>query len=176
MFGKKESPKINEAIQSTPVTQPILEKSSAAPELYAKIPVLIIREAQYSDKEQIYELGSQIPELQCSKEETFLTKDDLAGMIENYSNKTMIAEIQEKIIGFAIGQKEGQDYGCIYFVGIDPKYRNRGLGKALLKSVEDKLHVDTVYLLATNESAIQVFEKLGYKKGKTLTYMSRSLH
>lgn len=58
-------------------------------------------------------------------------------------------------------------YGCILNLGVDKKYRGRGLGAALLKFVEEYVHdrggeALDLSVFAFNEKAIKLYESLGY--------------
>lgn len=62
------------------------------------------------------------------------------------------------------------NHNCYVGMDIDKEYRGKGLSKEIYKLVLDKLfqvyNMDTIYLevLATNERAIHIYDKLGFVK------------
>jgi ribosomal-protein-alanine N-acetyltransferase len=70
----------------------------------------------------------------------------------------------EQLIGFVMGERE-RDTGWIATFGVDPDYRRRGIGTALLNAVEAELDMDSIRLCVrvSNEGAIRLYERAGYR-------------
>lgn len=184
LFGKKDDVKpevVREQFHDAPtstveaVVEPTQEPQKAiTPHVYAKIPLLLIREPIKSDTDQLYELGKAIPELASKEEDIWLSKTDIDHYISYNASDCLVAELEGKIIGFILTQKEGWEHACIVFIGVHPDYRKSGIGKYLMTQIESKLqHVDDFYLFATSKNAVSYFEKFGYAQGKTMTYMRK---
>ncbi|MBI5966126.1 MAG: GNAT family N-acetyltransferase [Chloroflexi bacterium] len=71
-----------------------------------------------------------------------------------------------QMIGFVAGDPHPRDgWGWIATIAVDPRYRRRGIGLALLHACESKLGVPQSRLTVriSNQSAITMYEKDGYK-------------
>jgi ribosomal-protein-alanine N-acetyltransferase len=70
-----------------------------------------------------------------------------------------------RMVGFVAGDPRPRDgWGWIATIAVDPHYRRRGIGRALLRACEDKLSVPRSRLTVriSNQSAISMYEKEGY--------------
>lgn len=70
-----------------------------------------------------------------------------------------------QMVGFVAGDPRPRDgWGWIATIGVDPRYRRRGIGRALLHICENKLGVPKARLTVrpSNRSAISMYEKEGY--------------
>jgi ribosomal protein S18 acetylase RimI-like enzyme len=71
-----------------------------------------------------------------------------------------------QMVGFVAGDPHPRDgWGWIATIAVDPRYRRRGIGLALLHACESKLGVPQSRLTVriSNQSAITMYEKDGYK-------------
>ncbi|KAL0265884.1 UNVERIFIED_CONTAM: hypothetical protein PYX00_011601 [Menopon gallinae] len=73
-----------------------------------------------------------------------------------------------KVVGSVVGKSEGAD-GYIAMLGVDRGYRNRGVGRSLVKCCVERMRADglgSVYLEAEagNHAAISLYEMLGFRK------------
>ncbi len=86
--------------------------------------------------------------------------------LEGIFNKILVAELDE-IVGYCAFSDEGSIIH-IKSIAVHPNYRNRGIGKALIKEIV-KLGKD-IYLevKVSNENAIRLYEGLGFKKIQVL--------
>ncbi len=69
------------------------------------------------------------------------------------------------MVGFVAGDPRPRDgWGWIATIAVDPRYRRRGIGRALLKACESKLGVPRSRLTVrmSNLGAIQLYEQDGY--------------
>ena len=80
----------------------------------------------------------------------------------------LVAEINGKVVGYVIALLRGGALGHIISVAVDPKYRGRGIGKSLLKAIEELLRdsgakVIRLEVSEDNEVAINLYRKLNYE-------------
>ncbi|MBI5943351.1 MAG: GNAT family N-acetyltransferase [Chloroflexi bacterium] len=71
-----------------------------------------------------------------------------------------------QMIGFVAGDPHPRDgWGWISTIAVDPRFRRRGIGLALLHACESKLGVAQSRLTVriSNQAAITMYEKDGYK-------------
>lgn len=113
-----------------------------------------------------------------------------------YPRPALVAELDEKVIGFIMGYVSGWEFGVpdtvgwIDTLGVDPAYQRRGVGKALFNALienfkrsgrEKTSGVDTaenppiegvnvVYTLANwnNWDLVKFYHAMGFKKGEML--------
>lgn len=157
------------------IEPPKEEPPPKQPHLYAKVPLLLIREARESDETELYQLGKSIPELQCKDGEDWLTKEDVHHRCAYDKDDCLVALLDDKMIAFLISDHEGYEHGCITFLGVHPDYRNEGIATYLLSQMEARKNYKDWYLFATSENAVKYFESQGYVKGKTMTYMLKKV-
>ena len=75
------------------------------------------------------------------------------------------AVVDGEMAGFVGGDpRPSQGWGWIATIAVDPRYRRRGIGRALLKACESKLGVPRSRLTVrmSNLGAIQLYEQDGY--------------
>ncbi|MDO8754501.1 MAG: GNAT family N-acetyltransferase [Anaerolineales bacterium] len=71
-----------------------------------------------------------------------------------------------QMVGFVAGDSHPRDgWGWIATIAVNPRFRRRGVGRALLHACEAKLAVPQSRLTVriSNQSAITMYEKDGYK-------------
>lgn len=76
------------------------------------------------------------------------------------------AVIDGQMAGFVGGDPRPSDgWGWIATIGVDPRYRRRGIGRALLHACEDQLKVPTARLTVriSNMEAITMYQNDGYQ-------------
>jgi ribosomal protein S18 acetylase RimI-like enzyme len=70
-----------------------------------------------------------------------------------------------QMVGFIAGDLRPSDgWGWIATIAVDPRYRRKGIGRALLHACEAKFNVPRSRLTVrlSNQSAISLYEKEGY--------------
>ena len=75
-----------------------------------------------------------------------------------------------QMVGFAAGDPHPRDgWGWIATIAVDPRFRRRGTGRALLQACESKLGVPRVRLTVrkSNHVAILMYEREGYTTAET---------
>jgi len=82
--------------------------------------------------------------------------------------ETYVLEIESEIAGFIILQVCGTFNGYVQTICIDEKYRNRGLGKMLIRFAEEKIYQSSpnvfMCVSAFNEGAAKLYYSLGFEK------------
>jgi ribosomal-protein-alanine N-acetyltransferase len=71
-----------------------------------------------------------------------------------------------QMIGFIAGDPRPNDgWGWVATIAVDPRFRLRGIGRALLRACEKELSVPRVRLTVrtSNQGAITMYEKEGYQ-------------
>ncbi len=95
-------------------------------------------------------------------------------MLENTENRCiMVAEYGKKVVGMCsvqllISTAEGGSAGMVEDLAVHPNFRNRGIGRSLLKYIEkwaNEKGADRLQLLAdrNNFYALEFYEKLKWK-------------
>jgi len=75
-----------------------------------------------------------------------------------------------QMVGFVAGDPHPRDgWGWIATLAVDPRFRRRGIGRALLQACENKLGLPRVRLTVrlSNHVAISMYEKEGYTTAET---------
>ena len=91
-----------------------------------------------------------------------------------------IAHNENEIIGVILCGHDGRR-GSIYHTAVKPKYRGKGIGKALVKATLDALkreEINKVGLVAfvSNESGNAFWESLGFTKRDDLVYRNLTIN
>ena len=71
----------------------------------------------------------------------------------------------DQMVGFVAGDPHPRDgWGWVATIAVDPRHRQKGIGRALLQACESKLGVPRVRLTVrtSNHVAIAMYEKEGY--------------
>ncbi len=78
-----------------------------------------------------------------------------------------VADVDGQVVGTIMGGYDGHR-GWMYSLAVDPQFRNRGIGRALVRHVEGALAERgcpkiNLQVLAGNAAVAAFYEKLGYK-------------
>ncbi len=94
---------------------------------------------------------------------------------------SLVAEVDNRVVGFILGRAGELEFGLpgtvawIENIGVDPVYRNRGIGRALIErftvSAEDH-GVETIFTLVDkgNSEMRGFFNRLEFTQGKMLHF------
>lgn len=143
---------------------------------------MIIREAKISDIAEIQKLGANIDEFNTTKEVvTFWPEHILRNCVESKTDWLLVAEKDSKIIGFIICNNSSVfKKAVIENIFVSSLHRKKGVGKRLLESLLDKIHLtDCEYVaVATgenNDTAISFYIKNGFNRGENFAWMDKVL-
>ena len=91
------------------------------------------------------------------------------GIIEALNNRTkfFVFEKNNEVIGY-VGVSVILDEGYITNIAVLPEYQGLGIGKALMKKLDDLAKLENLSFISlevrtTNQKAISLYEKFGYK-------------
>jgi len=84
-----------------------------------------------------------------------------------------------KMVGVVLGTHDGRK-GWINRLAVVPAWQGQGLGKRLVREVEQRLHVRGIEIVTClieewNESSLRFFESLGYVEHREILYYSHRL-
>ena len=70
--------------------------------------------------------------------------DEIARKLARDPDLFLVAEVGDRLVGTVIGGYDGRR-GLIYHLAVDSQYRSMGIGSALMKEVEHRLHQKGCY-------------------------------
>lgn len=78
----------------------------------------------------------------------------------------LVAIVGSELVGTTMAGYDGHR-GWVHYVAVSPKHRRRGIGKALMNSVEEKLAAMgcpklNLQVRASNDEVVSFYRKLGY--------------
>jgi ribosomal-protein-alanine N-acetyltransferase len=87
----------------------------------------------------------------------------------------LVAEVDDKVVGYVIGVMRWGATGHILSIAVDPPYQRHGVGSALMASIMDRLRAKgakNVRLEArkSNLAAQRFYLKLGFKRQEEIPY------
>ncbi len=132
----------------------------------------VIRTMAPSDLGQIVEIDVKV--LGKQRPEYWEMKLDLVEKRAQISS--LVAEMDNKVIGFIIGGVSNWEYGMpknigwIDTIGVDPVYQRKGVAKMLFVEITNnlkKLGIDTIITFVTRRDPmlLNFFNSLGFQKG-----------
>jgi ribosomal protein S18 acetylase RimI-like enzyme len=91
---------------------------------------------------------------------------DIALARRGQSSTVMVREMDDKIVAAVMIGHDGHR-GTMYYVGVDPAYRKRKLGRELVQCAENWLdqhgiHKVNILVRSDNDEAMKFWAKLGY--------------
>jgi len=91
--------------------------------------------------------------------------------LENNPDTFLVAEYNGKVIGYVMAYLRPDLEGHVMSIAVDPDYRGRGIGSALLSEVIERLAARGAKWIGlevrvSNENAIKLYERFGFKKIK----------
>jgi ribosomal protein S18 acetylase RimI-like enzyme len=149
-------------------------------------PKITIREMELDDLAPVYHLGEklftarEVPNL-------FRTWDEyeLVELFNSDSEFCLVAESEEKIIGFALGTTIEKDrsawkYGYLVWLGVVAEYQRAGVAVKLFEQLKELMTKQGVRIIITdteadNLSALHFFRKMGFGKPEEHIYLSLNL-
>lgn len=94
-------------------------------------------------------------------------------LYEDPANHIVVAVVDDSIAAYAVGQLQSGDSGYVDFVGVDPRYRRRGLGQAVVAGMVASLASSGatwfhLTVRAGNEAARALYQRLGFREDRVL--------
>ena len=123
--------------------------------------MLIIRLATAIDLDKVYEL-----ETLCFKDP--YPKQLFYMLLSLYPELFFVAEDNGEIVGYVVGVVRTDGYGHVVSICVHPEYRKRGIGSALINSVENAMNAlfnvcrYRLEVRVSNDSAIKFYKKHRY--------------
>ncbi|MEM1689068.1 MAG: ribosomal protein S18-alanine N-acetyltransferase [Candidatus Hadarchaeales archaeon] len=126
----------------------------------SELPSLVIREAKKEDLKKVFEI-----ELKCFPDPYPI--DLLKKLLSTYPETFLVAEFEGRIVGYIIAGIRWLSIGHILAIAVDPDYRNRGIGSALMKEIFRRFRKHGVTLVRlevrkSNVTAIKFYRTLGF--------------
>ncbi len=145
-----------------------------------------IREMEIDDVPTVFHMGE---ELFTSRESPNLYRTwdeyEVVSLFLSDSEYCLVAEIEEKIVGFALGTtvekaRSAWKYGILVWLGVDPGYQRYGIAKKLYKQMRNVMKEDGARILlvdteADNDAAIGFFSRMGFGNVEEHVYLSTNL-
>ena len=103
-------------------------------------------------------------------------KKKVSGAESNVPPTGVVAELDNKVIGFILGEVSGWEFGVpasvgwIDTIGVDPQYQKKGVAKALMGELIKnfrKAGVRNIYTLVnwSDWDLLQFFRRMGFTRG-----------
>lgn len=145
-----------------------------------------IRLASLEDLPALYEIGKNTIELKVSSTEEFMSMDELKWSIENPENIFLIAENNNRAVGFIYANSKDKDkpfkdrYACLVYLAVIPEFRRTGIAEKLYSQCEIKLKeigINFIYGWANADSKqiIKFMKKHGFSEGHKYIWMDKKL-
>ncbi len=104
-------------------------------------------------------------------------KKDIARKLMVNPELFLVGVEGNKVIATAMGGYEGHR-GWVNYLGVDPAYREKGLGRQMMEAIEKKLLERgcpklNLQVLANNTEAMKFYERLGYKRDEVISMGKR---
>jgi len=102
------------------------------------------------------------------------SQDEIAKKLQRDADLFLVAECNGEIIGSVLGGYDGRR-GMVYHLAVAREYRNRGVGTALMDTLEIRLRAKgclRYYLLVTKDNfeAREFYKKYGWKQLDLFVY------
>jgi ribosomal protein S18 acetylase RimI-like enzyme len=134
-----------------------------------------IRTIAFKDLDRIIEIDTKV--LGNVRREYWAMKLEVAEKRSPVSS--LVAELDDKLVGFVLGDASGWEYGApahigwIDTIGVDPDYQRRGIAKILFTEMVNnfkKVGVDTIntFVSWNDWSLLMFFEKMNFRKGEMI--------
>src|SRR3989344_1944315 len=142
---------------------------------------MLIRKAKKEDIESIHKLDRESIKYHKKFDKDFymisenwwkIKKDSQIKAIKSPTNLVLIAESDEKVVGYIwgyVGTIMKHKIGKIQELIVTSKQRGKGIGKELIKNILDffkerKCIISEIEVFVENLPTIQVYEKAGFRK------------
>ncbi len=131
----------------------------------------MIRQAQAQDVEAVWMLAKNFATSFAVDETAF--RATFARMLCDSSTRLVVAEVENVVVGYVLAFSHDTFYAngrvtWIEEIAVDVEYRRQGIGKSLIKNIEDwaARHDCKLIALATRRAA-NFYEAIGYEASAT---------
>ena len=99
-------------------------------------------------------------------------KKDIERKLKVHPELFLVGVEGNKIIATAMGGYEGHR-GWVHYLGVDPEYQRKGLGRKMMEAIEKKLiskGCPKINLMVRNDNlgVVEFYERIGYKKDEVV--------
>ena len=104
------------------------------------------------------------------------TKEEIAMILGRNPSLFLIGKEEDKIVAVVIGAFDGRR-GYVHHLAVDPKYQNRGYGKAIIDELmrrfrSKKVHKIHLFIEKNNKKVVDFYLKQGWEVRDDLIMMS----
>ncbi len=151
-----------------------------------QLPSVEIREMELRDVPQVFELGEKLftaeewPTLYRSWDD-----HELAQLFSSDAETCLVAEADDKIIGFALGRVTEKPhsawrYGLLMWLGVDRRFKRAGIATRLVRQltglfIDRDARIMLVDTAAKNHAALAFFRRNGFGQEIRHVYLSQNL-
>jgi N-acetylglutamate synthase-like GNAT family acetyltransferase len=144
----------------------------------------MIRKAKTEDIEAIHLLGVSISELKVSNTTEFMSYDEIYHMVLNRDGELLIAEINNRIVGFCYGSLDRTNgaldgKACLVYIAVVESHRRQGIADRLYTSIVNNLKqrgAKYLYSWANPDSnIIDFFQKREMQMGESRIWFDKLL-
>ena len=150
------------------------------------LPAVEIREMELRDVPQVFELGEKLftaeewPTLYRSWDD-----HELALLFSADAETCLVAEADEKIVGFALGRvtekpRSAWRYGMLMWLGVERRFKRSGIATRLVRQltglfIDHDARIMLVDTAAKNHAALAFFRRNGFGQEIRHVYLSQNL-
>jgi len=131
-----------------------------------------LRSLKSSDVEGIVEIDQRV----LGKRRQSFWKKKVRAIESNSPPTGLVAQLDDKVIGFILGEVSGWEFGVpasvgwIDTIGVDPHYQKKGVAKALMGELIKNFReagVKNIYTLVnwSDWDLLQFFRRMGFTRG-----------
>lgn len=137
-----------------------------------------IRTMTIEDYEEVYKLWKKIKGFAIRSIDD--SREGVSRFLERNPKTSVVALEDGKVVGAILCGHDGRR-GCLYHVCVDPEYRLKGIGKAMVVQAMHALHeekISKVSLIAFTENDIgnAFWKVIGWTKREDLNYYDFTLN
>lgn len=138
----------------------------------------MVRQMKIEDYDQVYALWTKIRGFGIRSVDD--SKEGVARFLRRNPDTSVVAVEQDQIVGAILCGHDGRR-GCLYHVCVDPDWRMRGIGKAMVVYAMEALkkeEINKVSLIAFTQNDIgnAFWKEIGWTKREDLNYYDFTLN
>lgn len=138
----------------------------------------MVRQMKIEDYDQVYALWTKIRGFGIRSVDD--SKEGVARFLRRNPDTSVVAVEEDQIVGAILCGHDGRR-GCLYHVCVDPDWRMRGIGKAMVVYAMEALkkeEINKVSLIAFTQNDIgnAFWKEIGWTKREDLNYYDFTLN